>query len=165
VASRRSEPTTSATAAEAVEGPRRAVTPLEVTALVIAVLGICVAGYLTYEHFTSSTSLACPETGVVNCAKVTTSSYSAVFGIPVALLGLLFFVAMTVLSIPAVKRTPVGGTLRLAASAGGVAFVFYLVWAELFQLNAICLWCTGVHVLTIALFAVVVFDWAFRVDT
>jgi uncharacterized membrane protein len=33
--------------------------------------------------------------------------------------------------------------------------VFYLVWAELFRINAICLWCTVVHALTLVLFAVI----------
>ena len=38
----------------------------------------------------------------------------------------------------------------------GVLFVFYLVWAELFQIDAICLWCTVVHALTLVLFGLVV---------
>ena len=38
----------------------------------------------------------------------------------------------------------------------------YLVWAELFRIEAICLWCTGVHVVTLALFFVVVLDAALR---
>ncbi|GAB3929064.1 hypothetical protein GCM10029976_028010 [Kribbella albertanoniae] len=38
----------------------------------------------------------------------------------------------------------------------GVVFVLYLVWAELFRINAICLWCTVVHALTLVLFALVV---------
>jgi uncharacterized membrane protein len=33
--------------------------------------------------------------------------------------------------------------------------VVYLVYAELFLVDAVCLWCTVVHVLTVALFAVV----------
>jgi uncharacterized membrane protein len=33
--------------------------------------------------------------------------------------------------------------------------VVYLVSVELFALNAICAWCTAVHVVTIALFAVI----------
>jgi uncharacterized membrane protein len=33
--------------------------------------------------------------------------------------------------------------------------VIYLVYAELFQINAICLWCTTVHVVTFALFVAV----------
>jgi len=37
----------------------------------------------------------------------------------------------------------------------GVAMVLHLVYAELFQIDAICLWCTTVHVITVVLFAVV----------
>jgi uncharacterized membrane protein len=35
--------------------------------------------------------------------------------------------------------------------------VFFLVWAELFRIDAICLWCTAVHVITVVLFGVLVF--------
>jgi uncharacterized membrane protein len=128
------------------------------TTLVVSVVGVGVAAYLTYEHFTAGTTLACPETGVVNCFKVTSSQYSKLFGIPVALLGLLFFVGMTVLSLPPFWRTtsPWPSRLRLAAVLVGVVFVCYLIWAELFQIDAICLWCTVVHVLTLVLFGLVV---------
>jgi uncharacterized membrane protein len=44
----------------------------------------------------------------------------------------------------------------------GVLFVVYLVWAELFRIDAICLWCTVVHVVTVALFAVIVLAVALR---
>jgi len=126
--------------------------------LIMSVAGLAVAGYLTYEHFTASTTLACPNTGVVNCAKVTSSKYSELAGIPVALLGLGFFAAMTVLSLPPFWRTASvwPGRARLAAVLVGVVFVCYLIWAELFQINAICLWCTVVHALTIVLFGLVV---------
>lgn len=143
----------------AVARPR--VRPLELTGLVLAVAGLLVSAYLTYEHYTSSTSLACPETSTVNCAKVTTSHWSTFAGLPVALLGLLFYVVMVALMTPnqrfprdAVRRT------RLVVAAVGVCFAVYLVWAELFRVNAICLWCTGVHVITVALFAVLAFDLA-----
>ncbi len=45
--------------------------------------------------------------------------------------------------------------LRLATVSLGALFVLYLVWVELFRVDAICLWCTAVHVLAVALFAVV----------
>jgi uncharacterized membrane protein len=126
--------------------------------LVVSIAGLAVAAYLTYEHFTAGTTLACPETGVVNCAKVTSSQYSKILGIPVALLGLGFFVGMTALSVPPLWRTssPWPGRLRLAAVLVGVVFICYLIWAELFQINAICLWCTVVHALTLVLFALVI---------
>jgi len=38
----------------------------------------------------------------------------------------------------------------------GIVFVLYLVYTELFTLDAICLWCTIVHVITFLLFALIV---------
>jgi uncharacterized membrane protein len=135
-----------------------------ISSLVLCVAGLVASAYLTYEHYSSSTTLACPDTGVVNCLKVTTSSYSTLFGVPVALLGLLFFVGMTVLCLPFAWRAvnPWWSRLRVAAVSAGVVFVIYLVWAELFRIDAICLWCTGVHVVTFALFAVIVLDVALK---
>ena len=46
---------------------------------------------------------------------------------------------------------------RLAVTAVGVLFVAWLVYAELFTLDAICLWCTGVHILTFLLFVTLLF--------
>jgi uncharacterized membrane protein len=147
-------------AADATQAPRWA----RVTALLLSVAGLLVSAYLTVEHYSSSTTLACPETGVVNCVKVTTSGYSTLVGVPVALLGLLFFAAMTVLCTPAAWRAsnPWVGRVRLAGSVGGVVMVAYLVWAELFRIDAVCLWCTVVHALTVALFAVLVLGAALR---
>jgi uncharacterized membrane protein len=118
------------------------------------------AGYLAFEHLTASATLACSESGIVNCAKVTTSSYSTVGGIPVAFLGLGYFVVMAVLCSPVVYRAarPQLRLLRLGAAATGVVMMLYLLWVELFALDAICLWCTGVHVFTLVMFAAVVFE-------
>lgn len=139
---------------------RREVVPAWVPAasLVVCVLALLDSAYLTFEHFTASTTLACSDTGTVNCLKVTTSSYATVLGVPVALLGLVYFVAMTLLCLPATWRRPERWLqgLRLAGAGVGVLTVLYLVWTELFRLNAICLWCTGVHVLTFTLFVLVV---------
>jgi uncharacterized membrane protein len=42
-------------------------------------------------------------------------------------------------------------------SVVGLGTVFYLLSAELFVIDAICLWCTAVHVLTLLLFATTVY--------
>ncbi len=125
--------------------------------LLIAVLGLLVSAYLTYEHYSASTTLACSDNGKVNCLKVTTSSYSKVLGVPVADLGVVFFVVMTLLCLPAAWRSGSAllGRVRLAGCVVGVVSALYLVWAELFGVSAICLWCTGVHVLTFLLFVIV----------
>jgi uncharacterized membrane protein len=43
----------------------------------------------------------------------------------------------------------------LGAVAGGLLFVLWLVYAELFRIGRICLYCTAVHLIVFALFAVV----------
>ena len=126
------------------------------SSLALALAGLAVSVYLTIEHYTAGTTLACPESATVNCVKVTTSRYSQVLSVPVAVLGVVFFVVAAALCLPRVWRQ--GGAVRgvrLAVAAVGVVSVLYLVWAELFGVDAICLWCTAVHLLTLALFAVI----------
>lgn len=128
-----------------------------VSSLLLSLAGLGVALYLTVEHYTASTTLACPDIGVVNCQKVTTSAESSLLGVPVALLGALFFAGMAIATLPVAWRLalPLVRRARLLAAGVGVAFVLYLVYVELFVVDAICLWCTAVHVLAVALFAVV----------
>ena len=128
------------------------------SSLAVCVAGLVVAAYLTWEHFTGATTFACPQTGTVNCVKVTTSSYSYLLGVPVAPLGLLYFGALTLMCLPRAwqSRRPSLRALRLSTAIAGVLLVLYLIWAELYRINAICLWCTAIHVLTIAVFAIVV---------
>jgi uncharacterized membrane protein len=121
------------------------------------------AGYLTYEHFTGSTSLACPATETVNCAKVTSSAWSSILGVPVAPLGVAFFTVLLLLCLPALLRraSRILDLVRLGFCGVGLLTALYLLWAELFQIRAICLWCTAVHVLTFVLFATLLVGHAF----
>lgn len=121
-------------------------------ALVPAVLGLAASVYLTVEHFTSSSTFACPESATINCQKVTTSSYSHLLGVPVALGGALYFVVMVALVSPPAWRSTALDRVRPVAAGIGVVAVLYLVWAELFRIDALCLWCTVVHVCTVWLF-------------
>jgi uncharacterized membrane protein len=131
---------------------------LPVATLVVSVLGLAVAAYLTFEHYTASKTLACADNGVVNCLQVTTSAQSKFLGLPVADLGLAYFAAMVVLCAPIAWRQPAPALwwARIGAASVGAAFVLYLVYAELFLIEKICLWCTAVHVLAVALFGLVV---------
>jgi uncharacterized membrane protein len=120
--------------------------------------GLGVAGYLTYEHYTGSTSLVCSDRGAINCLAVTTSSYSKVAGVPVAVLGLAFFAAMVVFQLPPMWRRDnlTIRRARMAWSIVGLGTVVYLLYTELFKIDAICLWCTAVHVLTLFVFIITV---------
>lgn len=135
------------------------------TTFILTVIGFGVSIYLTIEHYTSNNYAGCPATSGINCAKVTTSSQSMVFGVlPVAVLGLAFFVAMLVLNLPMGSLWQLRSVrmLRLGSLVVGIGFVLYLVYAELFQIQAICLYCTSVHIITFLLFVLVVFDVTFR---
>ena len=129
------------------------------SSLGLCVVGLAVSAFLAYESATASEILACPVNGTIDCGKVTTSAWSKLFGIPVSYLGLLFFVGMIALCIKAAwqRGSALVQNLRLLGAAVGVAMVLYLVWAELFRIGAICLWCTVVHVVSFALFCVVLF--------
>lgn len=124
------------------------------SALGVCLLGTAAAVYLTYEHFSSSTSFACPETKAINCQKVTTSQWSHIGGMPVAVLGLIFFATMLVLCSPWLWRNRRLDGLRVATAGVGVLTALYLIYIELFQVDAICLWCTLVHVCSLALLGI-----------
>ncbi|HXQ59761.1 MAG TPA: vitamin K epoxide reductase family protein [Acidimicrobiales bacterium] len=132
---------------------------VRITALVLSLLGLADSTYLTISHFQENIlKQTCSTTGAINCLKVTTSPQSEILHIPVAILGLAFYVAMTVINLPPMwKTTDVRvAWLRLAMVVSGIGFVLYLIYAELFLIKAICEYCTGVHIVTFALFVLVV---------
>jgi uncharacterized membrane protein len=129
------------------------------SAVLLCLAGLGVSVYLTIAHYTASITLACPDTGTINCEKVTTSPQSVIVGIPVAVLGVVFFASLLVLNVPAAWRRPslFLRLSRLGLATGGVGFAVYLIYTELFTVHAICLWCTAAHVLAFLLFGVTLF--------
>jgi uncharacterized membrane protein len=130
--------------------------------LPLAVLGLALSTYLTYVHYSDPRALSCPDTGVINCTKVTTSPESVLLGfLPVALAGALYFLVVTVLVLPAAwrARSVAVARLRIAAAVAGVGMVCYLVYVEAVKVHALCLYCTGVHVITFLLFVAILGTW------
>ena len=127
---------------------------LQLTTFLLALAGLGVSVYLTIAHFTESALAGCSESGLVNCTKVTTSPQSYVFGIPVAVLGLAFYLfAVAIMSPWAWRATRREIHLaRRASMVAGIGFVLYLIYAELFIIGSICLYCTSVHAITFVLF-------------
>jgi uncharacterized membrane protein len=123
----------------------------------VSLAAMTIASYLTVTHFTDPAALACPDTGIVNCALVTTSSWSVVFGVPLAVLGLVWAIAVAALTVPWAWRSGAAWVdgARLAVSGAGAAMVLYLVYVELFRIGAICLWCTAMHLTAVCLFGLV----------
>jgi len=133
---------------------------LQWTTWILSLGGLGVSIYLTIAHYNTALTLACPATSTINCEKVTTSPQSIVFGIPVAVLGLAFYVFMAAANSPWAWRMswPPVRWARVGSVVIGMLFVLYLVYTELFTIGAICLWCTSVHVITFALFVLIMFS-------
>jgi uncharacterized membrane protein len=143
------------------EAPATTTVPLwfQLVTWVLSLAGLGVSIYLTIAHFTDKPLAGCSESGLVNCTKVTTSPQSYVFGIPVAVLGLAFFMAMVGLMSPwgwqwARRELAL---IRIASLVVGMGFVLYLLYAELFTIGSICLYCTSVHAITFLLFVLTIF--------
>ena len=105
--------------------------------LVLTLVGIGIASYLTYVHYKGLSPICALNQG---CEKVQSSKYAKVGGVPVPLIGLIGYVAIFVSLL-------VRGELARLATAvmtiGGFAFSVYLTSLELFRIHAICQWCVG----------------------
>jgi uncharacterized membrane protein len=136
---------------------------VRITTLALALAALAVSGWLTIAHYTSSKLFVCSGNGTIDCTRVTTSPQSRFLGIPVAVLGLAWALAMVVLCLPAAWRSTATWVryARIGLAAAGVLFILWLIYAELFVIRAICLWCTAMHVITFGLFVVILlFGWA-----
>jgi uncharacterized membrane protein len=139
-------------------GPPGVSRRVRITALVLSLLGLADSIWLTIVHFSVNLlSASCPANSVDNCVAVTTGPWSHPFGIPVAILGLAFFVAFTIINLPyfwKIKDVRVHW-LRAIMSLTSIGMVLYLLYVELFLAKLICLYCTGVHIVTFALFILI----------
>lgn len=109
---------------------------LRTAGLVLAVLGIGVAGYLVYVHYADVDPVCNIAHG---CHKVQTSEYAKLAGVPVALLGLIGYVVLLGSLV-----APQGEVARMVAALTalvGFGFSMYLTYRELFTIDAICQWC------------------------
>ena len=124
--------------------------PLTIAIAVLAVVGIGIAGYLTYVHF-EDIEPVCTTGG---CAKVQASEYSELAGVPVATIGLVgYLTVLATLIVP--------GELGRAATALvaliGAGYSGYLTYLELAVIDAICQWCvaSAIVMTLVAILAVV----------
>jgi uncharacterized membrane protein len=112
---------------------------LRITMIVLTALGLIVASYLTYIHYAGIKPLCGTNGG--GCEIVQTSEYSKLAGVPVALIGLLGYIA-----IIASLLVPENETTRFATVAFtviGFGFSAYLTYRELFSIHHICEYCVS----------------------
>jgi uncharacterized membrane protein len=121
---------------------------LRLTLLLVSAAGIGVAAYLTYVHYRPA-ALIC--TGSGGCETVQESRYAVLAGIPIAVLGLAYWIVALGLTV---WNSELARTLTAALALAGLAFAAYLVILQLFVIDAICVWCMTNDLLLAPLFLV-----------
>ena len=115
---------------------------------VLSFIGMVDALYLTLKR--DGGPIPCHVTR--GCEDVLTSQYSAVFGIPISVFGLVFY--LTVFSLAVFEISGAGRTLnwifRLAAVALAISAV--LVGIQAFVLNSYCEYCLLSAILVLSIF-------------
>jgi len=131
---------------------------LVAAALLAGLAGIAISAYLTIVHY-AALPLVCTTTGIISCERVLGSPYSVIAGsgLPTSAAGIIWFAVSAGLAL--VELTGRGSqarmaTLHLAWSAVGLATVLYLVFLEIVQLGALCIWCSSAHALVVLTFLI-----------
>jgi uncharacterized membrane protein/protein-disulfide isomerase len=140
-----------------------------VAVLVISLIGVFAAGFLTYRHILLTSqagavgeSPLCRAAGHVNCDAILLSPYALVFQLlPSSSLGLAGFTFLLWLSFcgllnPRVRREVWAGLLVYLFAA--IAFSWYYAYLLVFEMDFLCPWCMVVHLVNVVLliFALVV---------
>src|SRR5450759_4406468 len=120
----------------------------QVLALAASLAGFGVSIYLTVVHY-SSIPLACPANAVVNCEQVLTSPYGVIGGssVPTSAAGIVWFAVSALLAAGLLAGRDGLARVQIGWAALGLATVLFLVYIEIVQLGAICVWCSAAHVL------------------
>ena len=110
------------------------------TVAILAVCGIVVSSLSLQHHYATSKTAYCEIGETFNCDIVNRSEYSSIFGIPVALIGMLGYAGLTGLATVYRERRETPAMLFIAAAAG-LAFALYLTYIEARVLGVWCILC------------------------
>ena len=116
-------------------------------AVLASLIGLAISIYLTVVHY-STVPLACPASAVVNCEQVLSSRYAVIgdSGLPTSAAGIVWFAVSAALALLRRRRA------LLAWSSIGLLTVLLLVYIEIVQLGAVCIWCTAAHAMVLLIF-------------
>ena len=117
----------------------------------LSALGLLMSLYLLDNHYAGAAQGSVCDFGeTISCSLVNSSVYSELWGVPVALLGVMWFVFVLLLSWKAQKKKELI-PLLLGWSIVGLLSIIYFLHAEII-LRALCPFCTTVHVLIVIIF-------------
>lgn len=129
------------------------VTRLLRLSLLLGLVGVGIGAYLVWVHYDLD-ALVC---GLGDCEVVQTSSYAEVFDIPIAILGLLMYIALVALTLARLLRPGhllPASMAALAITGAGTLYSAWLTWIEIDVLEAICQWCVASAITTTAMFII-----------
>ncbi len=116
----------------------------------LSLVGVLISAYLAYTKLAHGEPFCA---GLGSCAQVSSSPYSEVKGVPVAVLGMGFYAVLAGLGVLRIRG--VGGNWAPLAlfglSLGGVLYSAYLTYLELYVIRAVCLWCVASAAVVIAI--------------
>jgi len=122
-----------------------------VSLIVLAVLGIIDSGYLTYKHFNKKKKLVCPIGE--DCSKVIESKWGSIFGVKNEVLGLGFYLLVSIVGIillfENIEIVKIG---LVGLSGGSVLFSGFLVYVQVHFLKNYCFYCLVSAFLTVLIF-------------
>ncbi len=119
--------------------------------IVLSSLGILLAIYLFYNFLTKPLFESCYINSQINCDAVTKGSLSALFGIPVSLIGLTGYVVILISSIFKKKL------LVLGMSTFGMIFCLTITYQEIFLLKVICPVCLACQLVMLTVFLLTIY--------
>jgi uncharacterized membrane protein/protein-disulfide isomerase len=130
--------------------------------LAFAALGLGASAWSSYVHYALLTqpgyTSVCDINSTVSCTQAYLSQYGSLWGVPVALAGVLFFTLVLLITgfggrkgVQSRDNVP---AYVFVLSTIGLSFVLYLAWASFFKLNAVCLLCAATYVAVIGIFIV-----------
>lgn len=116
--------------------------------LFFIILGFSDSVFLTYEHYNLSSTF-CPISPWINCLAVTTSKYSEIWGIPLAILGTIYYLFMFFFLS---KKQKMFNHFLLITSSFGVLFSLYLIYIQAFAIGLFCLYCLASALVSFIIF-------------
>ena len=128
---------------------------LQALALGAALAGLGISIYLTVVHY-STIPLACPANALINCEQVLSSPYGVIggSGVPTSAAGIVWFGVSALLAARLLSGRQVLAPIQLAWSTLGLLTVLFLVYLEIVQLGAVCIWCSAAHLLVLLIFLI-----------
>lgn len=134
--------------------------------MIIAALALCGVGVATYLAMYKLGFIGTLACGAGGCETVQLSRWATLLGLPVAVWGVGFYIALFALALLGTTERFVDEAWvshgLLALTGWGVIFSAWLTYLELYVINAICIFCVVSAILVTVLFLLCLWEWRGR---